>query len=207
MCRKRLAVLTVALCAFAVALMAACAPRSAPPSDDVLVAESTPIVAIDWNPETDCSACHHTEHAAFSDGASLAAKHATQECDVCHTDASALEAAHEGATTASTLPSDLAATTVSNETCLTSGCHAASDWEELAELTSSSTILADINGTSVNPHTMPFSDAKHFEANMSCKDCHDVHASDPNYEVAKDYCYTCHHHKVFACGTCHIVSG
>jgi hypothetical protein len=181
--------------------LAACAPKEAP---SVQEPEADPVVEIDWTPESDCTVCHFTESESFANTTCLASKHADLDCSGCHTDQSVLTQAHEGASTAAEKPKTLQVSDIQEGTCTTPGCHAADTLESLALLTQGSTVLTDERGNSVNPHEMPSSTPKHVAENMTCTDCHSVH-DDKGYEVAKTYCYNCHHHKVFECGTCHTV--
>jgi hypothetical protein len=181
--------------------LAACAPREAP---SVQEPEAELVVEVNWTPDTECAACHATESESFANAACLAAKHADLECSGCHEDQTALTGVHQGVTTAVAKPKALQVSSVQEGTCLTSGCHAADSLDGLVALTQGSAVLIDERGNAVNPHEMPSSTPKHLAESMTCTDCHTVHGEE-GYEAAKIYCYNCHHHKVFECGTCHKV--
>jgi len=147
-----------------------------------------------WTPTSDCSTCHPAEARSLQDPLLLASKHAPTECTDCHSDTTALVTAHEeatGALTASTEPSE----TATKEICL--GCHGA--YADIAEATKDSTILNDANGAVVNPHELPKTPG-HSVAADECHNCHSIHVASPEVGTS---CYSCHHMKVFECGTCH----
>ena len=183
--------------------LAACSPQpvsSEKPSDsagDGAVTE----VSVEWSPEADCGMCHTAEAASREDASCTAALHASTACVVCHADASVLAARHEGVTSEDKMPKRLSKTEVGAETCLSSSCH--SSYEELAKRTADYRGLVDEEGTVVNPHDLPASDS---HSSLVCVDCHSMHvAEDKPAENAMSKCESCHHEKVFACGTCHSV--
>ena len=105
------------------------------------------------------------------------------------------------------MPKKLKNTAVSEETCLTSGCHS---MDELVAATASSTVLTDSNGTVKNPHEMLI-DENHIansNADLACSSCHKMHEengaeSQAVAESAQAKCTGCHHQNVYECGTCH----
>ena len=80
------------------------------------------------------------------------------------------------------------------------GCH---DKEDLVAATSSSMVLTDKNGLTVNPHDLPVND-DHTAKGLTCASCHKIHADEPSAEVAPGICLNCHHADVYECNTCHL---
>jgi hypothetical protein len=176
---------------------AGCAPRQAAEDsaqDDV----SQPIV-VEWSIDGDCATCHTAESTA-QDATAPALYHEDQEgvaCVTCHTaDESKLAEVHEGTSATDTMPVRLKVTKMSDDACLS--CH---DKTELVTLTQANTVLTDDEGRVVNPHELPDNSS---HAGLSCTNCHKQHK--PKAEIAQNSmatCTSCHHEKVFACGTCH----
>jgi hypothetical protein len=199
--------LIVGFCVGFVLLLAACAPRTGNPTQQTSGEgdEQDSVVQIDWTPQSDCQVCHTVEADSFANQVCLAAKHSDASCVSCHTDEAKLKQAHDGKTTADAVPKRLKVTAVAPETCTDPSCHATSDYAQLAQLTTGSTVLTDSRGTTVNPHEAPGLTAAHAAQNMQCLSCHTIHSTTPEKD-AQDYCYSCHHHKVYECGTCHTVT-
>ena len=158
--------------------------------DDVVLADFT------WKADTDCAPCHAVEVESQSNSAYLASTHATEQCLTCHANEAALQDAHEGANPKAAARAGLKATSVPEETCL--ACH---DKVEIAQTTSASTVLTDVNGLVINPHELPES-ADH-EA-LDCNSCHQMHVSDADLsKKSQRACGNCHHADVYECYTCH----
>ena len=151
-----------------------------------------------FSADADCSVCHETEGASMNDPACPASNHAAQTCTACHSDIDGLTAAHDGVAYGDKVAKRLKTTEVAESTCLTESCHGS--YDELAETTSSSTILTDSNGTVVNPHALSES-ADH--DTVDCGSCHDMHSSDDINATAPKACQGCHHMGVYECNTCH----
>lgn len=94
------------------------------------------------------------------------------------------------------LPTELSATTVSQDVCL--GCH---EKARLAEAAVGVAVLTDSNGTVVNPHDLPANDDH--AKNVSCVSCHKGHDTEAVDQTAPAVCLGCHHQDVYQCGTCH----
>lgn len=148
-----------------------------------------------WSPDMECTVCHTM--APYVDSLEnpnlLAYTHAQQglKCQDCHTDAAALQQAHEKA-----VPGEpVKPLRVSMDTCL--GCHAANQhtsWDQVIARTQDYVI----DGKNINPH------APHPEsagvAQTKCSECHMMHQESP----LLNGCYTCHHMgTVESCGACH----
>jgi hypothetical protein len=199
----RLIVWLVALCIVVLPLIiVGCAPRqsgeggsSANASDEGAADE----IVVAWSMDSDCTTCHTAESSA-QDPTAPALYHEEEEdvaCVTCHTaDESELTKVHEGTTATDKMPARLKVTKVNDDACLS--CHETS---ELATLTQASTVLTDDEGRVVNPHELPENSS---HVNIKCTNCHQQHK--PRADIAKNSmatCTSCHHEKVFACGTCH----
>lgn len=190
------AVVAFAVLALALAL-AGCAPKAndnaASPKDDEAAAVQ---VDFSWSETSDCSMCHEKEQSSFEDTTCAASQHAGTACITCHTDASALASAHEGATAEKASKAVLKSTTVDAATC--ESCHAL---DEVAAATANVEALTDANGTVVNPHALPESTD---HAEVTCTSCHQMHVSGATIEKkAQRVCASCHHADVYECYTCH----
>lgn len=148
----------------------------------------------DWSMQSNCSGCHTRNAASAEDGVHLAAKHAKTACTTCHRDEATLRTAHADLTkppaqTWLNAP-------ISNDVCFR--CH--ESWESLAGLTKSSRALVDKNGKVINPHLIPRTPSHNQKP--FCFVCHTMHldAKQPG-----DYCFGCHHERVFECNTCHTL--
>lgn len=181
--------------------LAGCAPQSPRDTNDSPEAKD-PVTSVEfaWTPDADCSMCHTTESASMTDQSCLASTHEKEgnTCATCHTDTAGLEKAHEGATPelAEKKATKLRDTTIDENSCFS--CHGS--YEELASETADSTVLADSQGTVVNPHAIPDSED---HADTDCSSCHVMHSDEPDTESAPEYCISCHHANVYQCHTCH----
>jgi hypothetical protein len=140
-----------------------------------------------------CSICHTKYVQSMKDNGLLASKHAKaglDGCESCH-DQESLKKPHEQATTP---PVVIRARRYSQDFCLK--CHGS--LEELAKKTANSKVLTDDQGKTINPHDLPKTPA-HMKAG-DCANCHRMHKKpmEPN-----EFCYGCHHKKVYACKECH----
>lgn len=211
--RKKVLVLSAALAAV-IACVAGCAPQGASTVDgDEGSSAGAPTIEAVWSTDSDCGSCHESEAASADDGTTLYSLHAQHEsyseCVDCHVDdGGALAEVHADYTDPKArLPKKLKDTSVSEETCLSSGCHAL---DEITAATASSTVLTDSNGTVVNPHEI-LVDEGHIansKADLACSSCHKMHAekgmvSEATAETAQKKCTGCHHQNVYECGTCH----
>jgi hypothetical protein len=185
----------------AVLAFVACAPKQ---RDQAVgdPADVTPDVVLPaWSAASDCATCHESEVKSGSDSACAYAAHVTEgvACATCHVDTDGkLTKAHEDYAT-DKLPTKLKATKVTEESCLTAGCHVT---DELKTLTASVTVLEDSEGTIVNPHDLPDVEG-HQTGGVSCSNCHKMHTAGELAENAQKACLSCHHANVYACGTCH----
>jgi nitrate/TMAO reductase-like tetraheme cytochrome c subunit len=200
--RKRISLL-IALCVFVLGLLLinGCAPteRQEPTGQDEDEL-SVVAVAIEWSPESDCAMCHSVEDLSKTDVTTTAGMHDPSlisekvDCMSCHSDASGLANAHEGAVIGDKAPTRLRATKVTSENCTVSGCH--DDEAARKESTAAVTTLTDMNNTTVNPHDLPTGEG---HSSITCSSCHKGHAvSEPD-----KFCVTCHHERIYECGTCH----
>lgn len=211
--RKKALALSMVLAA-AVTCIVGCAPQEASTtggSEDT--AARAPVVETVWSADSDCGSCHEFEAASAGDGTTLYSLHAQHEsyseCVDCHVDnGGALAQAHEGyADPKARLPKKLKDTSVSEETCLSSGCHSL---DGITAATASSTVLTDSNGTVVNPHEILVDEVHvaNSKADLACSSCHKMHAEkgmapEATAEAAQKKCTGCHHQNVYECGTCH----
>lgn len=132
----------------------------------------------------------------MTDSATAASMHPASGCVDCHDDEATLSATHEGKTTADLAPKRLKKTAVAEQTC--EACHSRDDIKSRA---AQSTVLTDVNGTTVNPHDLPVHDS---HSEIVCSDCHKVHADASELaEDAQQLCQSCHHSGVYECYTCH----
>ena len=148
-----------------------------------------------WTIEADCLACHANEHKAFEDEKCLASKHTALECTDCHADEKGLAKGHKKAKEGVAQVKRLKKSEVDGEICLT--CH---KQEDLAKATAGQDVLADKEGTGVNPHDLP---AVEEHQCVSCASCHYMHRDKPALEAAPAVCDGCHHDGVYECFTCH----
>jgi len=180
-----------------VSALAACG-NAGTPSDATASEETTavPAAALTWSADSDCSVCHGAEAESAGNPLCLASAHATLGCTDCHGDTAGLQNAHAGLTYADVQgTSKLSTTSVARDACL--ACH---EGDYLPETTAGVTALTDMNGTTINPHALPVSDS---HADIMCGDCHAMHTETPVTETAPAVCISCHHAKVYECGTCH----
>lgn len=193
-------------------IAAGCAPKQAPSGggsggsvtaggggSDTSTDDTPAPVVVTWTPNIDCTTCHSPEQSSLTDKTTAAGIHNSEglECMSCHDDVAGLTTAHAKVEAGQATAKRLKRTSVDNETCTASGCHD-NDAERIS-LTASFTGLTDDNGTTVNPHALPETDQ---HKNVTCSSCHKGHAS---FDAAStvDTCFSCHHQKVFECGTCH----
>ena len=193
-------------------------------ADDYEVVEITDFA---WTPEQDCTACHHKQVESLEKDNRLVSKHAAMlTCTDCHNnldvdgmamgsdaaDASAaaegpkhsanilelktLEEVHEGITsTKDPKKGRLYSTEVVDDTCLT--CHPR---ETLIEATADCETLKDADGTVVNPHDIPSTEAH--DSRIMCVTCHEMHSKEDSWAAYRT-CTSCHHSEIWECGTCH----
>ena len=154
--------------------------------------------AFTFSPDADCATCHETEGNSLEDTACPASNHATFSCVTCHSDVDALANVHDGVEYGDRVAKRLKKTEVDTSTCTDSSCHGS--LEDLAVLTTASTVLTDKNGTTVNPHALP--DNPDHES-INCASCHDMHSDKQISQTAPNACKGCHHMDVYECYTCH----
>ena len=180
-----------------------------------------------WSMDLDCALCHAKEAASLgltaaaeegtADGAKADAEMTDEElgsadttdvaayarmhvqnfkfeCTTCHIESEGLEKAHKKLNSGKEA-TRLKRSAVDDSICLT--CHQP---EKLVEATADYTGLADIKGTTVNPHELPKVEN---HKTIQCVDCHQVHSEKAITETAIAVCNSCHHAGVFECGTCH----
>jgi hypothetical protein len=174
-----------------------CAASSQNTAESVARADAS-ATSFEWSEDADCATCHTVESHSFEDSASIASLHGTLTCLQCHDDAATLSTIHEGVTTEDWAPKRLKLTAVSEDTCIS--CHISDD---LVAATSASTVLTDLNGTTVNQHQLPVTESG-VHQEIICADCHEMHADAAAIDKeAQDYCVSCHHADVYECYTCH----
>ena len=149
--------------------------------------------ATDKEEACDEASLHAAEVTAF---ASMHGKNFGFACTVCHTDTPELAAGHKKLNSGKNA-TRLKKSSVSEKMCL--ACHKA---DALAEATADSVVLTDTHGTIVNPHDLPANDSHDA---LTCFSCHTVHPGEEDEinQNAFATCVSCHHEKVFECGTCH----
>ena len=180
-----------------------------------------------WTPEDDCTMCHQKETETLEKDNRLVSKHAALlACTDCHNnldvdgmasgsdaaDGSAaaegpkhsanilelktLEQVHEGVTsTKDPKKGRLYSTEVVDDTCLT--CH---QRDALIEATADCETLKDADGTVVNPHDIPSTEAH--DSRILCVTCHGMHSKEDSWAAYRT-CTSCHHSEIWECGTCH----
>ena len=203
-----LVVLPLVFSLLVLALVSACAPRSATLAQGALHSD----FAVEWYSTVDCNVCHGTETKSGMDPAILYGyilslpEGAGLVCVDCHDDATVLKTVHESVTAD---PSNirLQLTSVDEVACIP--CHVKA---ELAEKTAESTVLIDNYNPErvVNPHNIPLVNT--FGETIKdhvipCANCHKVHEplADRN-ENAFQVCLSCHHQYLWECNTCHAAS-
>ncbi|MDR1422484.1 MAG: cytochrome c3 family protein [Coriobacteriales bacterium] len=195
-------VLALGLCALLMGLsiMNGCAPRERQPDDVGENASELPVMSFTWSPESECDVCHGTEELSWGDRTTTAGLHNPSvisdqfDCMTCHNDRAGLTSAHEEVIIGDKAPTRLWETEVATETCTASGCH--DDEAARREATAGLTLLTDTKGTTVNPHDLPTGEG---HSGFTCSSCHKGHAaSEP-----EKFCTSCHHERVYECGTCH----
>lgn len=208
-CRRRVSRTALISLAFVLCIagLAACAPQSAGQStgsngteSGQSTSENTSAVDFEWSVGSDCTTCHTNQAESLGNAECLAGAHGTSlvECATCHNTESELTSIHATATADKAAKlKRLRQTAVSNETCLTSGCH---DLAETAQKTASLDLLTDDNGRTVNPHDLPENED---HATILCADCHTAHEAQVTADNAPETCKSCHHKNVYECGTCH----
>ena len=162
--------------------------------------------ATEWSMETDCAACHTHEAATLTSESSLLFTHNGMSCISCHSQEDKLATAHRNMSTDVSKLRRLRRTAVSEDSCI--ACHGS--WESLSNQTKETTLIQDIEGKVVNPHIVRTElNANKQHNRVTCTACHQmhtdyVHNTDTTLEVvANEVCSTCHHAKVYTCGTCH----
>lgn len=184
-------------------VVVACAPRLAVESGTqasgaVSSDEETVMNIPTWTTNSGCSSCHTSEVASTTDSSALCSIHTPQGlvCTTCHVDTDGkLTVVHADYATGKQ-PIKLSKTTVSSDVC--TSCH---NVEDLKVKTTSVTLLADLNGTTVNPHDLPATE--NHVSSITCASCHEVHSVKLLDETASKRCLSCHHTGVYECGTCH----
>jgi len=168
----------------------ACAPTQRTPKlDDT---DDGQTIVIEWRKDIDCTVCHEYESTSLNDSTCAASAHSDETCIDCHDDLSRLTTLHKGVSGPRS-STTLRKTNVTEGACLS--CH--DSWEELALKTLDCTLIADHNGTVINPHAYPETGD---HAIISCVSCHDIHVVQrPQISI----CISCHHEEVFECFTCH----
>lgn len=189
---------TLLLVIFLLVLVAfGCAPKAANPdvgSGSESVEAEIEQMAFTWSAESDCTACHATEEASYSDALCPMSFHTERICTDCHIDDKALSGVHEGLTYADTEGAErLRKTVVAESGCTDSACHPSDD--ALIQATASSAVLTDVKRNVVNPHDLPvFEDrGRGSHASILCGDCHQLHSNESIEETATDVCKNCHH--------------
>lgn len=181
--------------------LAACAPRQAATgeadgSDEGEQALNVPV----WSLASKCINCHSMEADSADDSSTLYGFHVStgseEPCITCHNEEELLIKVHKTYYASTPSVEGLTKTQVSSEQCLS--CHSL---DEIARTTSEVILLTDINGKVVNPHQLP-QGSDH--ESINCSDCHKMHTDKTLLpETAMGVCVSCHHEKVFECGTCH----
>lgn len=192
-------VLTLAL-----ALCIGCSPRTASEGSGQVEGEQASVVEFAWSADSNCETCHTTQMPGAEPAATMAQIHSDEglTCVQCHSDSDEMSIAHEGATIADAAGvKKLKKTTIDEALCFT--CHSR---ESLIASTADSTVLADPEGTVVNPHNVPQTE-QHEEKKVSCGSCHQMHGEDANAgETAFEFCGSCHHKDIYrSCDSCHGV--
>lgn len=201
--------MTAIAMALGIGCMSACASSGGNCADgnaDAAQTQSIPEASVDaassqtfgWSVDSDCSPCHVKQAESATDASyQLCTSHSSLSCISCHTDEEGLAQAH-----ADVRPEDtkgakkLKKTAVEDSVCLS--CH---ENDYTPEATAHVTVLADKNGTAVNPHALP--DTATHEEKKSCANCHDMHSDKSIEDAAVAYCRSCHHKDVYECNTCH----
>jgi hypothetical protein len=183
----------------ALAVVYGCTPRQANLAENALAEETTPI-AIEWSLDSDCSVCHTTQDATMEDATTTAGMHAVaadaqSTCISCHTDETSMANVHKGVEAEPNIEAFLKRTEVPSENCTASGCHDTDETSRI-EATASLTTFTDSKGTVVNSHAVPTGEG---HKDLACSSCHKGHGETRGV----DYCYGCHHQRVFECNTCH----
>ena len=164
--------------------------------------------AAEWSMDTDCAACHIHEATTVTGENSLLSTHDGNDmsCTSCHSQEDQLAKAHKKMSTDVSKLKRLKRTSVGEDSCI--ACHGS--WEELSEQTKETTLIQDIEGMTVNPHTVRTEhNANKQHDKVTCTSCHQMHTDLVNNPAtslkptANGVCQTCHHAKVYACGTCH----
>jgi Cytochrome c3 len=145
--------------------------------------------SVSRDPEEDCSVCHVVEERSSHNLNLLAGAHTKsgETCASCHAGGD-LEGKHSAVNSVAGVR--VPAKKFSQQFCFK--CH--DSYANLIERTVSSKVYTDIKGVVVNPHNTHLS-------NADCNVCHRIH----RISTGLNHCYTCHHAKVFACGTCHAI--
>lgn len=199
MFKNKKLVLIFLTCTAITACLIGCVPQSesadADNASDVNSDASTPTASL---MDSDCTTCHTVEVASTEDATCLASlpTHASADCLSCHEYNDDLEKAHAKVSPGDTPVSKLKRTEVTDEAC--SSCH---NYADLAQKTSSVTVLTDKNGTTVNPHEIQNTGTGH--SDVQCSSCHKMHVEANTDNTAKALCISCHHENLYECGTCH----
>jgi hypothetical protein len=181
---------------------------------DAVESEEQATTTVVWSNSLDCASCHLAEAQSADEPMALYSLHVAHEeyneCTDCHVDSGGqLADAHgeEYAVVGADMPVKLSKTSVSEQTCLTPGCHIQ---EELITATASCMALTDSNGTVVNPHVQMFNEEHRTGSGktFACSDCHKMHAASgleaaTTEKEAENQCLSCHHQDVYECYTCH----
>lgn len=176
--------------------ISSCSPSQSAEKEDRQDAQTEVVASFTWASESDCSTCHSAEAESSENPLCGLYAHEELSCNECHTDSSALTAVHEEvALTDTNKATRLKQTSVSKSVCLE--CHEA---DYSAERTEGIAILTDSEGTTVNPHDFPNLES-HEE--ITCSNCHTMHADEAIDVTASKFCLSCHHHDVYECYTCH----
>ena len=197
----KIKVLTVCIVLGLLVFLAACAPQSNTESlsEETQTQDDSSIVQIDWSKDTECGVCHTLEEESLAAIPCESSEQTGSKCALCHiNDEAEMEKIHKDASAASTMPSRLKVTEISDEVCLE--CHYETK-NALIAATEGKTIVTDATGLEVNPHNPGAGNAGHEE--IQCAKCHNSHKSADIQSVAQTTCKSCHHSDVYECNTCH----
>jgi len=194
------------------ATMTACAPQqdsatspqdtAAKPtaeSNDESEGSAPETISLNFTMESDCASCHKTPMESEQNTLTVASIHAAQgdiSCITCHNQEQELTQAHANAKSMDE-PKNLKTAKISEETCIE--CHGS--YEDLSEYTKNVTVLTDVDGLTINPHSAKQLNAEH-ESEITCMKCHTEH-KEIDEKKSQNYCMNCHHAQVYECYTCH----
>ena len=196
--QKRLCA-AIAISAVICLAVVGCSPQASSSSSASGSASSSANASVKWSIDMECAGCHSDQKASTTNTTTQASVHAANgaECISCHNDIAALTTVHQNGDMTGPMPTKLKQTTVSAESCQTSGCHDMSS-DDFKALTASNNDLVDTNGTHVNPHDVIGLTPGHDD--ITCASCHSEHVASAS---AAQTCVACHHTGVYECNTCH----